>query len=56
MCEGTVIPIEREVELLGVVVGSKLKFEGHISKICKKTQSTGCRPQQNEKDATTRNS
>ena len=36
MCEGTVIPIEREVELLGVVVGSKLKFEGHISKICKK--------------------
>ena len=36
MCERTVIPIEREVELLGVVVDSKLKFEGHISKICRK--------------------
>ena len=36
MCEGTVIPIEREVELLGVVVDSKLKFKGQISKICRK--------------------
>ena len=31
-CENTVIPIEKEVELLGVTVDSKLKFEAHVFK------------------------
>ena len=35
-CDNTVIPIEKEVELLGVTVDSKLKFEGHVAKICRK--------------------
>ena len=35
-CEGTVIPIQDEMELLGVTVDNKLKFEGQIRKICRK--------------------
>ena len=35
-CEGTVIPIQDEIELLGVTLDNKLKFEGHIHKICRK--------------------
>ena len=35
-CEGTSIPLVEEVELLGVTVDNKLKFEGQIKKICRK--------------------
>ena len=35
-CEGTVIPILDEMELLGVAIDNKLKFEGQIRKICRK--------------------
>ena len=35
-CEGTVIPIQGEMELLGVTTDNKLKFEGQIRKICRK--------------------
>ena len=35
-CEGTVIPIQDEMELLGVTLDNKLKFEGQIRKICRK--------------------
>ena len=32
-CEGTVIPIQDEMELLGVILDNKLKFEGQIRKV-----------------------
>ena len=35
-CEGTVIPIQDKMELLGVTIDNKLKFEGQIRKICRK--------------------
>ena len=35
-CEGTVIPIRDEWELLGVTLSSKLKLEGQICKFCRK--------------------
>ena len=35
-CEGTVIPTQDEMELLGVAIDNKLKFEGQIRKICRK--------------------
>jgi len=35
-CEGTVIPTQDEMELLGVIIDNKLKFEGQIRKICRK--------------------
>ena len=35
-CEGTVIPIQDEMELLGFTLDNKLKFEGKIHKICRK--------------------
>ena len=35
-CEGTVIPTQDEMELLGVTLDNKLKFEGQIRKICRK--------------------
>ena len=35
-CEGTVIPVQDELELLGVTPDSKLKFEGQMRKICRK--------------------
>jgi len=35
-CEGTVIPTQDEMELLGVTIDNKLKFEGQIRKICRK--------------------
>ena len=35
-CDNTVIPIEKAVELLGVTVDSKMKFKGHLAKICRK--------------------
>ena len=35
-CEGTVIPVQDELELLGVTLHSKLKFESQICKICRK--------------------
>ena len=34
-CEGTIIPIQDEMELLGVTLDNKLKFEGQIRKICR---------------------
>ena len=35
-CEGTVIPTQDEMELLGVTIDNKLKFDGQIRKICRK--------------------
>ena len=35
-CEGTSIPLVEEVELLGVTVDNKLKFESQLKKICGK--------------------
>ena len=35
-CEGSSIPLVEEVELLGVTVDIKLKFEGQIKNICRK--------------------
>ena len=35
-CEGAVIPVQDELELLGVTPDSKPKFEGQIRKICRK--------------------
>ena len=35
-CEGASIPLVEEVELLGVTVDNKLKFESQIKKICGK--------------------
>ena len=35
-CEGTVIPTQDEMELLGVTIDNKLKFEGQTRKICRK--------------------
>ena len=35
-CEGTVIPTQDKMELLGVTLDNKLKFEGQIRKICRK--------------------
>ena len=32
-CEGTVIPTQDEMELIGVTIDNKLKFEGQIRKI-----------------------
>ena len=34
-CEGTVIPIQDEMELRSVTIDNKLKFEGQIRKICR---------------------
>ena len=33
-CEGTVIPIQGKMELPGVTIDNKLKFEGQIRKLC----------------------
>ena len=33
-CEGTVIPIQDKMELTGVTIDNKLKFEGQIRKLC----------------------
>ena len=38
-CEGTSIPLVEEVELLGVTMDNKLKFESQIKKICRMPQS-----------------
>ena len=35
-CEGTVVPIQDEMELLGVTIDNKLKFEEQIREICRK--------------------
>ena len=35
-CEGTVIPSQDEMELLGVTIDNKLKFERQIRKISRK--------------------
>ena len=35
-CKGTSIPLVEEMELLGVTVNNKLKFEGQIKEICRK--------------------
>ena len=34
--ENTVIPISEELDLLGVTIDDKLKFDKHIAKICRK--------------------
>ena len=36
MCENTVIPLQDDVDLLGVMVDSKLRFDAHVAKICRK--------------------
>ena len=35
-CENTTIPNCEEIELLGITMDNKLKFEKHIAKICRK--------------------
>lgn len=35
-CAGIVIPVQDELELLGVTLGSKFMFESQIRKICSK--------------------
>ena len=35
-CDNIAIPITNEIELLGVTVDDKLKFENHIRKLCRK--------------------
>ena len=35
-CENAIIPKQNEIELLGITMDDKLKFEAHISKICRK--------------------
>ncbi len=34
---GTIIPCEKEVKLLGITMDEKLKFEKHVNIICTKT-------------------
>ena len=35
-CENTVIPLEDDMDFLGVTIDSKLKFDAHVAKICPK--------------------
>ena len=35
-CENTVIPNTTEVEMLGVILDEKLKFDQHVAKVCRK--------------------
>ena len=35
-CENTVIPNATEVEMLGVILDEKLKFDQHVAKVCRK--------------------
>ena len=35
-CENSIIPVTSEIELLGVSVDNKLKFDSHTRKICRK--------------------
>ena len=35
-CRGTIISTQDEMELLGITIDNKLKFEGQICKICRK--------------------
>ena len=35
-CENTAIPITGELEMLGVGVDDKMKFERHIANVCRK--------------------
>ena len=36
VCENTVISLEDDMELLGVTIDSKLKFDAHVAKICRR--------------------
>ena len=36
VCENTVIPLNEKVELLGVTIDKKLKFDAHVAKICRR--------------------
>ena len=35
-CENTTIPNCKEIQLLGITMDNKLKFEKHVAKICRK--------------------
>ena len=35
-CENAEIPITEDFEMLGVTIDNKLKFEKHVSKVCRK--------------------
>jgi len=35
-CENTAIPITEDLEMLGVTVDDKMKFEEHIANVCRK--------------------
>ena len=35
-CENTAIPITGELEMLGVAVDDKMKFERHLANVCRK--------------------
>ena len=36
VCENTLIALEDDMDLLGVTIDSKLKFDAHVAKICRK--------------------
>ena len=36
VCENTVIPLKDDMDLLGVTIDSKLKFDAHVAKVCRK--------------------
>ena len=36
VCESTIIPLNEKVELLGVTIDKKLKFDAHVAKICRR--------------------
>ena len=55
-CENTTIPNCEEIELLGITMDNKLKFEKHIAKICRKvSQQRGCGFKTYEKYTSIRN-
>ena len=48
-CNNTTLPLSSEIELLGVTVDNKLKFENHTRSICRKV-TTGGSIAKNEKN------
>ena len=35
-CENSSIPVTKEFEMLGITIDNKLKFDNHLTKICRK--------------------
>ena len=54
-CDNTIIPITNEIELLGVTVDDKLKFENHrIRNLCRKVSQQTAVSATDEENATIR--